>query len=93
VTEAMAASKPVIVSKQAGISEIIQNGVNGIVVDHPKPKEIAKQIEMLMNNSKLRKRIGENAYEYVKNSLSWEKYAKNVENVFKETISHSKRGH
>jgi glycosyltransferase involved in cell wall biosynthesis len=93
VTEAMAASKPVIVSKQAGISEIIQNGVNGIVVDHPEPKEIAKQIEMLMNNPKLRKRIGENAYEYVKNSLSWEKYAKNVENVFKETISHSKRGH
>ena len=90
VTEAMAASKPVIVSKQAGISEIIQNGVNGIVVDHAKPKEIARQVEMLMSNPKLRKRIGENAYEYVKNSLSWEKYAKNVEKVFQETISHSK---
>lgn len=90
VTEAMAASKPVIVSKQAGISEIIQNGVNGIVVDHAKPKEIAGQVEMLMSNPKLRKRIGENAYEYVKNSLSWEKYAKNVEKVFQETISHSR---
>jgi len=90
VAEAMAASKPVIVSKQAGISEIIQNGVNGIVVDHAKPKEIARQVEMLMSNPKLRKRIGENAYEYVKNSLSWEKYAKNVEKVFQETISHSK---
>jgi glycosyltransferase involved in cell wall biosynthesis len=86
VTEAMAASKPVIVSKQAGISEIIQNGVNGIVVDQAKPKEIARQVQMLMSSPKLRKRIGENAYEYVKNNLSWEKYAKNVENVFEEAI-------
>lgn len=86
VAEAMAASKPVIVSKQAGISEIIQNGVNGIVVDQAKPKEIARQVQMLMSSPKLRKRIGENAYEYVKNNLSWEKYAKNVENVFEEAI-------
>jgi glycosyltransferase involved in cell wall biosynthesis len=86
VTEAMAASKPVIVSKQAGIADVIQNGVNGIVVDQAKPKEIAKQVQMLMSSPKLRKRIGENAYEYVKNNLSWEKYAKNVENVFQEAI-------
>jgi glycosyltransferase involved in cell wall biosynthesis len=86
VAEAMAASKPVIVSKQAGIAEVIQNGVNGIVVDQAKPKEIAKQVQMLMSSPKLRKRIGENAYEYVKNNLSWEKYAKNVENVFQEAI-------
>jgi glycosyltransferase involved in cell wall biosynthesis len=93
VTEAMAAAKPVVVSKQVGTSEIIQNGVNGIVIDRIEPKEIAKQVEMLMNNPKLRKRIGESAYEYVKNSLSWEKYAKNVEKVFFETISHSKSNH
>ena len=86
VAEAMAASKPVIVSKQTGIAEVIQNGVNGIVVDQAKPKEIAKQVQMLMSSPKLRKRIGENAYEYVKNNLSWEKYAKNVENVFQEAI-------
>jgi len=91
VAEAMAASKPVIVTKQVGISEVIQNGVNGIVIDRAKPKEIAKQVKMLMNDPKLRKRIGENAYEYVKNNLSWERYAKSVERVFQETISRSKR--
>jgi len=93
VTEAMAAAKPVVVSKHVGTSEIIQNGVNGIVIDRTEPKELAKQIEILMNNTKLRRRLGENAYEYVKNSLSWEKYAETVENVFRETISRSKRNH
>jgi len=86
VTEAMAAAKPVIVSKKCGASEIVQSGVNGIVVDHAKPEEIAKQVELLMNNPNLRKKLGENAYEYVKNNLSWEKYAKNMESIFKQTI-------
>lgn len=91
VTEAMAAAKPVVVSKQAGTSEIIQSGVNGIVVDHTTPEEIAKQVEMLMNNPKLRKKLGENAYEYVKNNLSWEKYAENMESIFQQAISNFKK--
>lgn len=91
VIEAMATAKPVVVSKQAGTSEIIQSGVNGIVVDHARPEEIAKQVEMLMNNPKLRKKLGENAYEYVKNNLSWEKYAEKMESIFQQTISNFKR--
>jgi glycosyltransferase involved in cell wall biosynthesis len=91
VTEAMATAKAVVVSKQVGTSEIIQSGVNGIVVDHATPEEIAKQVKMLMNNPKLRKKLGENAYEYVKNNLSWEKYAKNMESIFQQTISNFKR--
>lgn len=87
VIEAMAAGKSVIVSKKAGASEIIQNGINGIVVHHAKPEEIAKQVELLMNNPKLRKKLGENAYEYVKNNLSWEKYARTMEKIFEQTIS------
>jgi len=91
VTEAMAAAKPVVVSRHVGTAEIIQNGVNGVIIDRMKPKEIAEQVEMLMTNPKLRKRIGENAYEYVKNNLSWEKYAKAVEKVFCRTMVQSKR--
>lgn len=89
-TEAMAAGKPVIISKLAGASEVVQTGVNGIVVDYAKPEEIARQVEILMDDPKMRKTIGANAYEYVKNTLSWEKYAKNIERVFQDTIARSK---
>jgi glycosyltransferase involved in cell wall biosynthesis len=87
VTEAMAASKPVIVSKQVGTSEIIRHGVNGIIIDRAEPEEIAEQVEELMDSPKLRRKIGANAYEYVRENLSWEKYAKNVESVFEDTIA------
>lgn len=43
VIEAMAAGKPVMVSKKCGASEVIENGVNGMVVDHAKPEELAKK--------------------------------------------------
>jgi len=91
VTEAMAASKPVIVSKQVGTSEVIQHGVNGIVIDRIEPEAIAKEVEELMDDPKMRKKIGTNAYEYVKEYLSWEKYAKNVEGVFQDTLARRKK--
>lgn len=91
VIEAMAASKPVIVSKMCGASEIIQSGVNGIVIDNTNPEEWARQIELLMNNPKLRKKLGENAYGYVSKNLSWEKYARNMARVFQQAITSSRR--
>ena len=57
VIEAMASGKPVIVSKKCGASEIIQSSVNGVVVDHANPEQITKSAELLLNNTKLRKKI------------------------------------
>jgi glycosyltransferase involved in cell wall biosynthesis len=65
--------------------------VNEIVVDHAKPDEIARRVKLLMNGPKIRKKLGENAYEYVKNNLSWEKYAKQIENIFQQTLSKNRR--
>lgn len=87
VTEAMAASKPVIVSKQVGTSEILIDDVNGIIIETAKPEEIAAQVERLMNSPELRRKIGGNAYKYVKDNLGWEKYAERVEKVFQDVLS------
>ena len=91
VTEAMAASKPVIIPKESGVSEIITNRVNGIVINTTSPEETANQIELLIIDRALRRKIGENAYKYVKNNLSWEQYAKSMENIFEKTISNFKK--
>jgi len=86
VTEAMAASKPVIVSQNAGVAEIIQNNVTGFVVNHERPLEIADRLEFLINNPKLIDDFGHNCYVYVKEHLSWEKYAKDIEKIFSQTL-------
>ena len=47
VIEAMAASKPVIVSSKCGASEIIQPYDNGLVFDQSKPEEIAEKVKLI----------------------------------------------
>lgn len=84
--EAMAASKPVIASKNNGTAEIIQNGVNGFVVNHKSPTEIASQLNILIENPKLASEIGNNSYRYVKEHLSWQKFAEDMERIFQHTI-------
>jgi glycosyltransferase involved in cell wall biosynthesis len=91
VTEAMAAAKPVIVPRQAGASEIIIDNINGIIIDKATPEEIARQVEILVNNPTLRRLLGENAFRYVKENLSWSKYAEKVERVFERILSKTKR--
>ena len=93
VIEAMATSKPVVVSRKSGVSEIIQNGQNGVVIDEPNSENMAIEIEKLIANSELRKKIGVNAYKYTVENLSWEIYAKNMENIFKQTIENFGKQH
>ena len=87
VIEAMAASKPVVVSKACGASEIIEDNVNGMIFEHAKPEQIAEKVELLINDPQLRRSIGKNAFEYVNANLSWKNYAKSMENIFQQTIS------
>jgi glycosyltransferase involved in cell wall biosynthesis len=89
VVEAMASAKAVIVAKGCGVAEIIQDNENGMLVENGKPEEIAKKVEILITNPSLRERIGKNAVNYVKEHLSWEKYAKTMEEVFERVIKNN----
>jgi glycosyltransferase involved in cell wall biosynthesis len=86
VVEAMASAKPVIVSNRCGASEIIQNGVNGMIAEHADPKGIAERVEFLMNNDGFCRELGQNAREYVRTNLSWEKYAEHMEKAFEKSV-------
>jgi len=86
VIEAMAASKPVIVSNECGASEIIQPNDNGLIFNQSAPEEITQNVKLLLDNADLRKKLGENAHEYVKSHLSWEKYARTMEKIFEDSL-------
>ena len=91
VIEAMAASKPVVVSRKSGVSEIIQSGQNGILIDEPNAENMAVEVEKLIADTELRERIGVNAYKFTVENLSWKIYAKNMETVFQQTIDNFRK--
>jgi glycosyltransferase involved in cell wall biosynthesis len=61
--EAMAMGKPVVCSKYAGASEIIEDGVEGFVVDPMNVKEVANRMLCFIENPSLIQEMGRNSKE------------------------------
>ena len=57
-TEAMALSRPVIVTAVGGLLEIVEDGVSGIVVPQQDPRNLALAIESLIASKVLREDLG-----------------------------------
>jgi len=62
VVEAWLFKKPVIVSKNAGISELIREGENGYTINPYDYNEIAEKAIELLTNEEKAKRLGEEGY-------------------------------
>jgi glycosyltransferase involved in cell wall biosynthesis len=57
VREAMAMGKPVVVAKRGMLPEIVDDGVNGLVVEDT-PENLARAISLLIMDKDLRKKMG-----------------------------------
>lgn len=56
--EAMASALPCISTDEGAISDIIDDGVTGFVVERKNPKQLAEKIEILLNDKKIREEMG-----------------------------------
>ena len=91
VAEAMACGLPVITSPFAGVSEGIQNGVDGFVLrDARDEKELAILLEQLFRNPEMRQRVGEAAANSAR-QWSWDSNAEALWRMIQDTVS-KKRG-
>ena len=86
VFEAMLSGCACIVSKGAGAHEVLTDKENAILVNPLSPSEIAAAIEALIKNPHEMQRIAENGSRFVKENLSWGKYAEQMLTIFKHEI-------
>ena len=63
VLEAMVARVPVVSTRVGAVPEIIENGVNGIVVDPQAPGQISTAVNMLLKDSHLRQEFSIQAHQ------------------------------
>ncbi|MGE5381639.1 MAG: glycosyltransferase family 4 protein [Methylocystaceae bacterium] len=71
VLEAMASGLPVIGVDTGGVSELITNGLNGLTFTHGDSEQLARQLELLIENPRLRHFLGQHAYNYAQR-YSWQ---------------------
>jgi UDP-glucose:(heptosyl)LPS alpha-1,3-glucosyltransferase len=86
VAEAIACGLPVITSRFAGISELIQNGVDGFVLRDPHDeKELATLFERLFRDQEIRQHIGKAAVQTAMH-CSWDDNCDAVWGLLKEAV-------
>lgn len=76
--EAMACGLPVIVSANAGVSELVDGGQTGFVVPIRSPGSIAERILELWQDMERRKQMGRAAAVRVRTDLGWGDYAQRL---------------
>lgn len=93
--EANAASKPVVATRIGGIPEIIIDGENGLLVEanewrkHHNPgvvhiEDLAEKIRVLIEDEKLRKRLGARGRARVEKEFTWTKVAERSIKAYKD---------
>lgn len=86
VLEAMAAAKPVIAPRVGGFKEVIDDGVDGFLIDRRTPQKFAEICKFLADKPDLRIKMGEAARRKIEKSFSMESMAGGYVKLYRELV-------
>ena len=84
VIEAMSMGLPVVATNHGGPTEIIENGIDGFLVDYRDSEDMSKVVLELIRDKNKRIDIGLKAKKKEKSSFSIDSYVKNIEAIIEE---------
>lgn len=86
ILEAMVNKTPVVVSRKGGVTTLVKDGYNGFLIRPRSPKLIVEKVNLLLNDDKLRVKMGERAYKTVTEKFSWDKIATKFYNLYDKCL-------
>ncbi|MDZ7345054.1 MAG: glycosyltransferase, partial [candidate division KSB1 bacterium] len=86
IFEYMAAGKAVVATAVGQVAEIISDGVNGYLVDPDSGRTLREKIELLVDSSEARHRVGERARRDIEEKWNWDNHAKKMIAIFEEVL-------
>jgi glycosyltransferase involved in cell wall biosynthesis len=82
VLEAMAAGLPIVASRVGGLPELVESGVNGILVEPDRPEALAASILDLMNRPRFASGLGCAAREQAERRFSFDRMVSGFEHLY-----------
>ncbi len=82
IAEASLCGLPVISTNSGSIYEVLKDGETGLMIQPNNKDELKNAMEKLVNDPELRKKLGENGREYIKNNFSHQVIASKLYNLF-----------
>lgn len=86
ILEAMSHKTPVVVSRKGGVSTIVKDGVNGFLIRPRSPALIAEKVNLLLNDDKLRWKMGDKAYKTVMEKFNWARIASKFYRLYEKAL-------
>jgi glycosyltransferase involved in cell wall biosynthesis len=87
--EAMSMGKAIVATRTKAMESHVKDGVNGLLVPEGDVRAMRDAIERLLNDSALRKTLGENAYQYALENLDTKKCTARLADFFKNLLIYS----
>ncbi|MBV8147937.1 MAG: glycosyltransferase family 4 protein, partial [Candidatus Eremiobacteraeota bacterium] len=84
ICEAMLAGRPVVASAVGGIPEIVTNDVHGFLVRAGDPAMLAKRLGDLASNPETAARMGEAAFQFARQNLTWQVNAQRYDALYRQ---------
>ncbi len=88
--EAMAIGKAVIATHVDGSKELVQDGINGILIDPQQPQQLAEAIERLHTDINLRRKVANQAYQTVKVRYDAASMTQQIEDAYLTVLNQEK---
>jgi glycosyltransferase involved in cell wall biosynthesis len=86
IIEAMAEGLPVVVTNVGGTSDLIIDGISGLIVPPDEPEILAAKIRDLLDNPSLRWRLGVAGLESIRERCSIESVASHYERIYQSIL-------
>jgi len=86
ILEAFAARLCVLATHVGGISDVVDDGDTGVMVEAREPKQLAEAMAKLLSDSGRRDMLANNAFAKVNRCYDWEKIAHDFENLYRAVL-------
>lgn len=84
--EAMASGCPVVASRVGGLPDLVSDGVTGFLVEPGNASSLARQVESVLNDSAMAKRMGLAGREFVRVKFSAARLIGDVESLYQQLL-------
>ncbi|UCF56499.1 MAG: glycosyltransferase family 4 protein [Deltaproteobacteria bacterium] len=85
--EAMAMEKPVVASCVGGIPDLVEHGINGLLVRPGNVKELADALEKILSDKRLANKMGREGRKKIKEQFSSDVMVESIEKVYRELLA------
>jgi glycosyltransferase involved in cell wall biosynthesis len=85
--EAMAMEKPVVASRVGGIPDLVEDGINGFLVNPGKTRELGERLLKVLRDRKLARKMGKQGRKKTTDRFSAEIMVQAIDGIYRELLS------